>query len=1026
AATLSGAGFTLTGLQAHGESAPRASGARSLKISADLSSVAGLPAGLDPLAAKAALASDLILDRRGEVRGTVTLRSPRLMADLNLSPTRSGLAGNLTAHARGYDLAGQGLADLDLTSSVGLDAKGQLSLDGTLHGVARALSDPTVRQVFDGPAEASGHLRVSPDGAAAVSGMTLSSPGLAIRAGEARLAPDGGLSLHLAGRSRDFGPLDLTASGNLDALHLRLAAPRPSPLGLSDLVAEAAQAKGARAGESLWRLQARATSDYGPVTLDSDLDILGSSTSLKVKRARLGDLGLVGVVKAGASGLLSGDLSLSGEGLKGVAHLSEVDGAQAARVSLSGHGVRLPLHPDLTLRQGKADLVLQLHKTGPTLTGAVSAAGAHWNGITVSRLSLDLGLHRGEGEVRFDAAGSAAAPFALKGVARVSPGLIRLSGEGSAAKVPIQVNGEAVLHQLPGGYRLDPTTIVLPHGRILVSGENDSAGIKADLALEGADLGVLRAFAPDLDVAGVATGQARFDLPASGAMPTAHASLQVLNFTRSGMAAAAAPMDLALTAELSPAGGALHALARQGGATIGRLQLTLDPRTGGGGAAWWDRLTAAQARGGLRYQGPAEALWTLGSLGGQTLSGPLAIGVDLSGRLDQPELRGVVRGVGLSFTDPDLGLSLKDIALDGRFDGARLQLRQLSAKAGEGTVEASGYADLSAAQGFPVDLHLKLARARLLSGAPLDATMSGEVAVTHDHAKGGLIAGSLTLDKASYQIGSASADDIVELVGVRRKDAETTPPAPEDDAFGRVSRPSAWKLDVGVNGGSHIFVSGMGLDAEWRAALKIAGDLRVPRVTGDVNLVRGSYEFAGRKLTLSRGVIHLNGANPPNPTLDIQATTTAEGVTANINIAGTANRPQITFSSSPALPEDQILARLLFGASASNISAVQAVQLAASLNALRSGGSDPTSGLRKAIKLDRLSVYAADPTLNRGTSVGAGKYIGSRIYVEVTTDAKGYAATQVEIALTKAFRLLSQVGTMIGGTSIDLQYTKQY
>jgi translocation and assembly module TamB len=117
---------------------------------------------------------------------------------------------------------------------------------------------------------------------------------------------------------------------------------------------------------------------------------------------------------------------------------------------------------------------------------------------------------------------------------------------------------------------------------------------------------------------------------------------------------------------------------------------------------------------------------------------------------------------------------------------------------------------------------------------------------------------------------------------------------------------------------------------------------------------------------------------------------------------------------------------LLFGPSATTISPIQAVQLAASLNALRGDGTDPVGKVEKAIKLDRLSVYAADPTLGRGTAVGAGKYINSRVYVELTTDAKGYAATQLEVALTKAFRLLSQVGTTLGGTSINLQYTKRY
>jgi len=306
--------------------------------------------------------------------------------------------------------------------------------------------------------------------------------------------------------------------------------------------------------------------------------------------------------------------------------------------------------------------------------------------------------------------------------------------------------------------------------------------------------------------------------------------------------------------------------------------------------------------------------------------------------------------------------------------------------------------------------------------------VSGTLEMTHDKAKGARVIGVLTLDQANYALGGATAEDVVELSGVRWLNAPTAEAVADnpDDIIAETTRPSAWKLDVSVKGGSHVFVKGLGLEAELRTSLHVGGDAKDPVVTGEADLVRGTFDFAGRKLTLSRAIVRLGGATPPDPSLDISADTTVSGVTVTVNIGGTANRPQITFSSSPALPEDQVLARLLFGPSATTISPIQAVQLAASLNALRGDGTDPVGKVEKAIKLDRLSVYAADPTLGRGTAVGAGKYINSRVYVELTTDAKGYAATQLEVALTKAFRLLSQVGTTLGGTSINLQYTKRY
>jgi translocation and assembly module TamB len=61
-------------------------------------------------------------------------------------------------------------------------------------------------------------------------------------------------------------------------------------------------------------------------------------------------------------------------------------------------------------------------------------------------------------------------------------------------------------------------------------------------------------------------------------------------------------------------------------------------------------------------------------------------------------------------------------------------------------------------------------------------------------------------------------------------------------------------------------------------------------------------------------------------------------VTVNVNVSGRAFNPQITFSSVPGLPQDEILSRVLFGSSISSISTLQAVQLASSLNSLRGSG----------------------------------------------------------------------------------------
>jgi translocation and assembly module TamB len=121
------------------------------------------------------------------------------------------------------------------------------------------------------------------------------------------------------------------------------------------------------------------------------------------------------------------------------------------------------------------------------------------------------------------------------------------------------------------------------------------------------------------------------------------------------------------------------------------------------------------------------------------------------------------------------------------------------------------------------------------------------------------------------------------------------------------------------------------------------------------------------------------------------------------------------------------MARILFGGSVSEISALQAVQLASSLNALRGGGGglNPLGKLRSATGLDRLRVLGADETTGRGTAVAAGFYISNDIYLELITDARGFTATQIEIALSKALSALFQAGSF-GGSSVNVRYRKQY
>lgn len=209
--------------------------------------------------------------------------------------------------------------------------------------------------------------------------------------------------------------------------------------------------------------------------------------------------------------------------------------------------------------------------------------------------------------------------------------------------------------------------------------------------------------------------------------------------------------------------------------------------------------------------------------------------------------------------------------------------------------------------------------------------------------------------------------------------------------------------------------------------MQVTGTSAAPIVTGEARVVRGTYSFASRRFELTRGIVSFEGGPLTDPSINIVASTTADDVTATINITGTGQHPRIAFTSTPALPQDEVLSRLLFGSSVTDLSATEAIQLAAALNSLRGsgGGLNPLGQLRSATGIDRLRILGEDDTTGRGMALAAGQYLTDDIYVEIITDARGYTAVQLEIALTRALSLLSQTGSF-GGSRAGIKYSKDY
>jgi translocation and assembly module TamB len=219
-------------------------------------------------------------------------------------------------------------------------------------------------------------------------------------------------------------------------------------------------------------------------------------------------------------------------------------------------------------------------------------------------------------------------------------------------------------------------------------------------------------------------------------------------------------------------------------------------------------------------------------------------------------------------------------------------------------------------------------------------------------------------------------------------------------------------LDIAVDAPQQIWVRGRGLDVELGGAIHVGGTTQAPDVDGAFRLRRGSLDIVGKRLDFKEGQLTFEGGAQIDPYLDLTAETRAEDITVTAKVEGPARAPRIALSSVPDMPEDEILARLLFGKSAGALSPFELLQATADLAGVNTGAG-VLDRIRESTGLDRLSLQESDPAA--GPSLSAGRYVSDRVYVGVSQGAKSASsAATVEIEVTPNVKVESEVGA--GGT----------
>ncbi|MGZ8337493.1 MAG: translocation/assembly module TamB domain-containing protein, partial [Allosphingosinicella sp.] len=952
------------------------------------------------------------------VSDNLRLRSDRIDATLALAfdfSTGRYLAG-IQGRVNNYLVDGVGL--IDLTTDLDLVGEaGGFGLRGRIAARTRRIDNATIAELLGGPATLSANVAVEASGLVRVDNVRLAAPLLRVTSGSGAYRSDGTIDFTLAGVSESYGPLTVRVTGTPGAPQVLLQAANPGfGVGLRNVEASV------RATGQGWALQASGESDYGPFTADVMIRSGRGPMTIDINRLTFAGVDFQGRVVQSRAGPYVGTLTMAGQGLNGSVRLSAAGRYQQIDLAATANGARTPGEVPILIQRGLVRATIILTPT-PSIVADAQLAGLSSGNLFVERARARINYQGGNGTAQLFAEGRRGVSFRVAANSVLAPDLIRAALQGQVNNSPFRFAQPAEIRREAGGWRLAPVTVALREGqgRIRLAGRYGD-GLVIQSRLDNFDLSMINAFSPMLGLGGRATGSLDFSQPADGSFPRAEARLNLENFTRTGIVARSVPVNIAVAGSLRPEGGRLAAVIRRGEGVIGRIQATLQPLPPGAGP-WTTRLAGAPLAGGVRYNGPADVPMSFANMPGHQLTGPVVIAADFRGRLQDPQFVGLVRADNLTYVNEQYGTRITNLAVNGRFDASRLEISQFNGRAGRGTVSGRGSIGLASAAGFPIDIQLRFDNAQLARSDDLGATASGDLTITNGR-DGALISGDVELGEARYQFVRQAATEVRDLAGVRRRGEPLAPPGRAQADSGV---PSIWRLDLRVRADNRLFVSGMGLDSEWSADLRVRGTTATPEILGTLDLIRGEFSLAGRRFDVERGNVSFTGSRPPDPRIDLEAESEIDGVDVSILVAGSSSNPQITFASSPSLPQDEVLSRILFGNSVSEISALQLVQLAASLNSLSGtgGGLNPLGRLRSATGLTSIRILDADEATGRGTAVAAGMYLSDDIFVELITDARGFTATQIEVSLSRTLSLLSQIGTT-QATNVNLRYSRDY
>lgn len=391
--------------------------------------------------------------------------------------------------------------------------------------------------------------------------------------------------------------------------------------------------------------------------------------------------------------------------------------------------------------------------------------------------------------------------------------------------------------------------------------------------------------------------------------------------------------------------------------------------------------------GTFYLNGKVEEFLDFFNLGTHRLEGNCLCDLKIENTLSHPYAYGTCTFSNGYYQNYFTGTELQNIEATFQAKKTALYLTSLSAQDSQkkGSFHATGKIDLLPKQQFPFLFDLTFSRFNCATFDLITTEAEGSIQIT-GNLKEGIAKGHLDILESDLTVPSRIPKILPDLQVVYKN---TT--APPFDFKLPESSPYPLHLDLTVNAPDGIFISGRGLESEWKGQFHVAGTQTDIATKGKIELIKGNFLFSGREFKLKEGSLSFSGIPNVPPTLNLAATIQVKDVLITAHLKGPLNNPQITLQSSPPLPMGTIMSYLLFGQDLAEINSFQALQIASSIASIAGDGPGILEQTKKSLGIDRIQIITVpSPSSESGETIAlqVGKYVAEGVLVSYSQGAE--------------------------------------